>query len=239
MTACLENDLAAAISSVEIRHFRYRCWYSASGNTVYFRTRAPHRDTGEMMSLAMSHDVGDLAYRHAPIGDAASDVLFDLFNNFAEHEAEESFHLDGLRFKDPHAGEDGVEDRPHPVTKHRGVPLEMPRAGVEDALHRRLTAFIPRIEVRHLLYPVRWRVTAPGAGAVAVTLIGGVLDRDTGVERDAVRPLQVPPDMATWGDERLADFFLGMLRDFMSHEAAEAFHRDGVRVRDPHLTGAP
>ena len=109
-----------------------------------------------------------------------------------------------------------------------------------DALREMVLSFLPRVEVRHLRYPVRWRVTAPGVEPVVLTLIAGVNDRDHGQIADTLRHLVVRPDITPTG---LARLMLDQLQDFMAHEAAEAFHVDGVRVFDPHAppvdVGAP
>lgn len=103
----------------------------------------------------------------------------------------------------------------------------------EDASRMALLAFLPRIEVRHLAYPVRWVVSIPG-DVPTVSLIAYAIDRDTGLFLDVTLRRAVPPLLHEWPDRQKADFLLQMLADFLVHEARETFLFDGERVFDPH-----
>ena len=103
----------------------------------------------------------------------------------------------------------------------------------DDALRRRVQAVVDTIEVRNFRYPVRWVLTAKGIAPVAITLIAGVLDRETGQPADVLTHYQVGHLMA-WHDDEIAAFLWRMFTTFLEHEARECFYRGGVRVYDPH-----
>lgn len=100
-------------------------------------------------------------------------------------------------------------------------------------LRQRVQAVVDTIAVRHFRYPVRWRLTDPDVAPVAVTLIAGVLDRETGQPAEVLCHYSVGTLMAA-SDDEIAAFLWTSFRVFLEHEAGECFYRAGKRVHDPH-----
>lgn len=217
---------APDLSRLTMRHFRYQIrwfWSGSEDRALTLTTRVPDRDTGKEIRVSMAQiDVFGLQVeQHA----------FRMLTEFARHEADECFYVDGQRFIDPHA--QGPGDAPHPLAWLSPID-STPRAPQE--LRDFVSAFLPRVEVKHLRYPIRWCVTAPGVWSVKVSLIAEVDGRDDGRFGEILMHREVHGNVTSTG---IAWVMLGLLREFMAHEAAEAFHVDGVRVFDPHKSPHP
>jgi hypothetical protein len=211
----------ADIPRFTMKHFRYPIrwyWSGPEHRNLVLCANVPDRNSGKDLRVSVSrHDFWNR------ISD--EELAFQVLMDFARHEADEAFHVDDIRFDDPHACDTAS---PHPLA---GLPAVGASFRCPHDLHAFVNDFLPRVEVRHLRYPVRWRLSTPGITPVALSLFAEVGNRANGMFGETTLHRDVLPDTTSSG---LAWAMLGLLRDFMVHEAAESFHVDGVRLLDPH-----
>ncbi len=97
-----------------------------------------------------------------------------------------------------------------------------------------LLAAFDRIEIRNPPFPMYMSIE-PGSFHDSGRLIirARVPDRDGGHPIDVMHPFPIP-DPRYRAMMPFEEFVWDCIRNVVMHEAAECFHVDGVRVRDPH-----
>lgn len=108
-------------------------------------------------------------------------------------------------------------------------------------LRHRVIAIVKRLEMRNPPFPIHPpRVTVTN-GAIVIVVAIEVRDRDAGDRRTLYHTAGI--DVGTLSflesrgrlDAHVLMIYEGLLERIFEHEFAEAFHRDGVRARDPHV----
>lgn len=100
-------------------------------------------------------------------------------------------------------------------------------------LRKRLTALFSRTELRHWPWKIELNTTLGGHEIIFIS--EHVRDRDSGEPR-VLGGMAYGMPSPTCTDRELITWVYAQLQRHVLHELAEAFHVDGERVFDPHLS---